>query len=100
MRRGLLLGAIKSYTTNHAGLYPESFEQMVTSGDLGTTNFAGNLGLGDFKLVNDGEVSPQGDKILVEIRVPIKRPGMQSVMVEGAISDDGVIHTETWNVSE
>ncbi len=96
----LLLGAIKSYTTNHGGQYPETFEQLAASGDLVTTNFAGNLGLGDFKLAKDGEVSPQGDKILLEIRVPIKRPGMQSVMVMGAISDDGGIHTETWNIDE
>lgn len=95
----LLLNAIKSYTTNHSGLYPESFEQLTSSGDLGTTNFAGNLGLDDFQLAKDGEVDPQGNKVILSIRVPIKRPGKQSVTVLGGINNAGLTYTDTENVS-
>lgn len=93
----LLLNAIKSYSTNHNGLYPESLEQLAASGDLETTNFAGNLGLGDFQLEAD-PVGPQGDDIL-SIRVPIQRPGQQSVMITGGLDQAGLPHTAVWNVN-
>src|SRR5262249_43335301 len=38
-----LLTAIKNYATNHSGQFPESFEELVASGSLSTTNFAGNF---------------------------------------------------------
>jgi RNA polymerase sigma factor (sigma-70 family) len=95
----LLLNAIKSYATNHVGQYPENLEQLAASGDLGTTNFAGNFGLDDFELVKDGTVGFSGDKVILSIRVPFQRPGKQSVIVEGAIDDAGLVHTEIGNVS-
>jgi RNA polymerase sigma factor (sigma-70 family) len=95
----LLLNAIKSYTTNHNGSYPESLEQLTASGDLGTTNFAGNLGLGDFQLINDGTVDHQGYRVILSIRAPIQRPGKQSVMVEGALNDAGLAQTEIWPIN-
>jgi hypothetical protein len=94
-----LLNAIKSYTTNHNGSYPESLEQLTASGDLGTTNFAGNLGLGDFQLINDGTVDHQGYRVILSIRAPIQRPGKQSVMVEGALNDAGLAQTEIWPIN-
>ncbi len=95
----VLLNAIKSYATNHSGRYPESLEQLTTSGDLGTTNFAGNLGLDDFELLKDGTVDQQGEKVILGIRVPIPRPGGASVMVVGGINSNGLTHTEILNVS-
>ena len=94
-----LLAAIKNYATNHDGQYPGSFEQLAASGDLGTTNFAGNLGLADFELVKDGAVDPQGNKVVLRLRVPLQRPGSPSVMVLGGITDDGVTHTTIMNIS-
>ena len=97
---GTLLDAFKKYTARHNGQYPGSFDQLTTSGDLVTTNFAGNLGLDDFELVNDGTVDLQSNKVIISLRVPIKRIGWGSVMVRGGISDDGSTHTETLNISE
>jgi RNA polymerase sigma factor (sigma-70 family) len=94
-----LLNAMKNYAAKHNGQNPGSFDQLIASGDLETSNLAGNLGLDDFELMKDGAVDQQGKKVILSLRVPIQRPGKQSVIVLGAISDDGVTHTEIWNVS-
>jgi RNA polymerase sigma factor (sigma-70 family) len=94
-----LLTAVKNYATNHNGQYPGSLDQLTASGDLGASNFAGNLGLDDFELAKDGAVDPQGNKIILSMRVPLQRPGKPSVIVLGGISDGGVSHTITMNVS-
>jgi RNA polymerase sigma factor (sigma-70 family) len=94
-----LLNAIKNYAAKHNGQYPGSFDQLTASGDLDTTNFAGNLGLGDFEFAKDGTVDQQGNRVLLSIRVPLQRTERTSVMVLGGISDDGVTHTEMTNVS-
>jgi len=93
-----LLTAVKNYATNHNGQYPGSFDQLTASGDLGTSNFAGNLGLDDFEFMKDGAVDQQGNKVILRIRVPLQRLGRASVMVLGGITDDGVTHTEITNV--
>ncbi len=87
-----LLNAIKSYAANHNGQYPERLDQLTASGDLGTTNFAGNLGFDDFELNPEGAVDPQGDKVILSIRVPIQRPGRESVLVWGCINSAGLTH--------
>jgi hypothetical protein len=94
----MLLNAIKSYAAKHNGQYPDSLDQLTTSGDLGTNNFAGNLGLDDFELLKGGAVDLQGDKVILGIRVPIQRPGKASAMVVGGINDAGLIHTDITNV--
>ena len=88
-----LLQAVKDYATKHDGHYPESFDQMTAAGDLKTTNFSGNLGLDDFELAKDGWMTPHGEKVILNLRVPIPKPGEQSAMILGAISDDGVPST-------
>ncbi len=93
-----LMAAVKSYVTNHAGQYPESFDQLTASGDLATTNFAGNLRLDDFEFTKNGWIGPQGTKTILGLRVPMPRAGRQSVMVVGGISDDGVVHTSILGV--
>jgi len=93
-----LLAAIKNYVAKHNGQYPESFDQLTVSGDLGISNFAGNLKLDDFELKKDGAVDPQGNKVILSIRVPLQRAGRPSVIVLGGITDDGVTHTTTMNV--
>jgi BMFP domain-containing protein YqiC len=90
----LLLKAFHSYTTNHNGQFPDSMEQLVISGGLETTNFAGNLGLNDFELVKDGSRDFQSNKIVLQLREPFPRPGAQSVLIRGAMSDTGVGGTE------
>jgi RNA polymerase sigma factor (sigma-70 family) len=95
-----LLKAVTDYVAKHDGQYPESFDQLTASGDLKTTNFAGNLGLEDFELVKDGMLTPNdGHKVILRIRVPIPRQGKQSAIVVGVIGDDGVPSTVTWIVS-
>jgi RNA polymerase sigma factor (sigma-70 family) len=93
----VLLNAIKSYAAKHNGQYPETLDQLTTSGDLGTTNFAGNFGLDDFELNPEGAVDPQGGKVILGIRVPIQRPGRESVLVWGCINSYGLIHTAIIN---
>ena len=88
-----LLTAIKNYATNHNGQYPGSFGQLTASGDLGASTFAGNLGLDDFELMKDGAVDPNGNKVILSLRVPLQRPGGASVIVLGGIGDDGVTQT-------
>ena len=88
-----LLTAVKNYATNHSGQYPGNFDQLTASGDLGASNFAGNLGLGDFELAKDGTVDRHGGKVILSLRVPIQRPGKPSVIILGGIGDDGVTHT-------
>jgi RNA polymerase sigma factor (sigma-70 family) len=97
-----LLTAIKSYATNHNGQFPESFEQLAVSGELKTNNFAGNLGLEDFVLVNNGNgwVDSRGNKVLLYNRVPIPRPGKQATGISGGISKDGIYHTEIYGVAD
>jgi hypothetical protein len=94
-----LLTAVQKYATNHNGLFPVSFDQLTASGDLGTTNFTGNLGLDDFEFTKDGVVDLQGGKVILSLRVPLQRTGKPSVVVLGGISDSGVPHTITMNVS-
>jgi RNA polymerase sigma factor (sigma-70 family) len=89
-----LLDAIKNYAAKHDGQYPGSFDQLTASGDLVTSNFAGNLGLGDFEIMKDGEVDVQGNKSVLKLRVPLQRPGGRA-MVFGIITDDGLVRTET-----
>jgi len=96
---GTLLAALKSYATNHDGQYPGNWGQLIESGALGNTNFAGNLGLDDFELAEAGAVDPNGRRILLRIRTPIPKSGGQSVIIEGAINDEGVPCTETFSVS-
>ena len=92
-----LLNAIKNYAAKHDGQYPESFDQFTTSGNLKTSNFAGNLGLGDFEIMKDGAVDVQGNKAVLKLRVPLQRPGGRA-MVFGTITDDGLVRTEITNV--
>jgi hypothetical protein len=94
-----LLQAIRTYATNHSGQYPASFDQLIASGDLKTSNFTGNLGLNDFELSKEGDTDPQGKKVILRLKVPIPRAGRPSAVVVGGINDDGVPFTETWNVS-
>jgi RNA polymerase sigma factor (sigma-70 family) len=94
-----LLNAVKKYAAKHNGQHPGSFDQLTASGDLETTNFTGNVRLDDFELAKDGAIDQQGNKVVLYLRVPLKRTGRPSVMVEGGISDDDVTHIETTNVS-
>ena len=94
-----LLTAVDKYAANHNGQYPASFDQLTASGDLGASNFAGNLGLEDFEFTKDGAVDPQGNKVILSLRVPLQRPGRPSVIVLGGIGDNGVTRTIIMNVS-
>ena len=94
-----LLTAFKNYTAKNNGQYPVNFDQLIASGELVATNFSGNLGLSDFEFANDGSADAQGNKTILNLRVPIPRPGKSSVTVWGCITGDGVIQTHIGNVS-
>ena len=95
-----LLSAIKTYATNHNGQYPASFDQLVDSGDLKSTNFAGNLGLGDFEFSPNAGLDPQGNQAILKLRVPIpNNPGGGGITVVGRITPTGITQTSSWNVS-
>jgi hypothetical protein len=93
-----LLKAIKNYATNHSGQYPGNLDQLVASGDLGATNFTGNLGLNDFQFGQAAGADPRGNQAILRLRVPIAKPGGGAVMVVGRITDAGVPQTTVWNV--
>lgn len=84
----VLLDATKEYAAKHEGHYPEYFDQLAMSGCLTATHFAGNLGLGDFSFRGDGSTRP--DSFVFYLRVPIPKPGEQSMFVSGTINNDGV----------
>ena len=94
-----LLTAVEKYSANHNRQYPASFDLLTASGDLGDTNFAGNLGLDDFEFTKDGTADPQGKEVILSLRVPLRRPGRPSVIVLGGIGDNGATHTIIMNVS-
>lgn len=93
-----LLTAVKNYAAKNNGQNPVNFDELVSSGELEATNFAGNLGLGDFEFAKEGTVNQQGNKVILNLRVPIQRPGRPSVIVSGGITDGGLIQTEILNV--
>jgi hypothetical protein len=98
---GTLLAAVNDYAAKHEGQYPESFDHLTASGELKTTNFAGNLGLDDFELVKDGTLTPgsgPGSGQAVILRT-IPKSGKQWVIVTGQIDDKGVPSTAIWGVS-
>ena len=94
-----LLTPVKNYATNHNRQYPGNFGLLTASGDLGASNLTGNLGLSDFEFTKDGTADPHGGKVILGLRVPLQLPGRPAVIVLGGISDDGVTHTITMNVS-
>jgi RNA polymerase sigma factor (sigma-70 family) len=95
----ILLNAVKTYAASHNGEYPISFEQLTAAGFFETSSFAGDVGLDDFEFVKEGTLDPQGNKVILGIRVPLQRTGKPSVMITGGITGDGVTHTEIGNVS-
>jgi RNA polymerase sigma factor (sigma-70 family) len=94
-----VLQAIKGYATNHNGQYPEDLNQLAASGELGASNFAGNLGLNDFELKKPS-AGPNGETFILGLRVPLQKPGGGALIVQGGISDTGVPHTSIWNVAQ
>ncbi len=97
-----LLGALKSYASNHDGQFPTDWSQL-TAVDPITTNLPGNLALNDFELTTNGPLFPNtnhGGTNLILLRVPLKKPeGGGSIMVSGGIDSNGVFSTSLWNVS-
>ncbi len=95
-----LLAAVKDFATNNNGQYPTGYEQLMAAGKLKSTNFLDHVGLSDFEFVQDGSVDPQGNKIVLSLRVSLHESGTPATRILGAISPDGVLHTEIFNESE
>jgi RNA polymerase sigma factor (sigma-70 family) len=106
-----LLRAIRNYAENHNGQYPGSFEELMASGALSTTNFDlevggkikfrsgkwllitanldGNLSLDDFEFLKATVVDMKGRRAFLRNRIPIPRPPEDPVWVYGEFSDRG-----------
>jgi len=69
---------------------------LIASGDLKTTNFAGNLGLDAFEVAEAGASAPNGRKVLFRLRNSIPKPGKQLACVMCVIGEDGVPSTVTF----
>jgi hypothetical protein len=89
-----LLMAIKNYATDHDGLYPVSFDQLIASGNLETTNFADNLRLDDFKIETNA-FDGQNKKIILSLREPIRRLGGPAESLIAVINSNGVINMKS-----
>ncbi len=94
-----LLNAVKAYGTNSNGQYPTNFEQLITAGDLKTTNFAGNLSVTDFEFAKEGARTSSGDPLILRIRVPLEKSDGNSEIVLGAFDQEGLPETITMNVA-
>jgi hypothetical protein len=94
-----LLQAIKNFAANHNGQCPNDLHQLITSGDLGATNFMDSLKLADFQLGQAAGTDPQGNPAVLRVEIPNPKPGGGSVMIVGGFTADGVPHTSVWNVS-
>jgi len=97
---GALLTAIEHYAAGNNGQYPESLDQLIASGHFATSNFVGNLGPNDFEIPPPGTTNFRGQKILLQLRVPIPRPGYPAATILGVLDGDGAMSTEILNISE
>jgi RNA polymerase sigma factor (sigma-70 family) len=98
---GALLTAIEHYAAGNNGQYPESLDQLIASGHFATSNFVGNLGPNDFEIPPPGTTNYRGQKVLLQLRVPIPRPGYPAAMILGVLDGDrATMSTEIFNISE
>jgi hypothetical protein len=92
-----VLGAIKNYTANHNGQYPENLQELVASGVLSGANFAGNLKLEDFDFYKPDSKEQLGNNNILRARTMIQHPGGVFMTVSGGIDESGTVHTEIRN---
>ena len=89
----ILLAAAKSYAASHDGQNPVNFDQLIASGNLGATNFPGNIALDDFEFMKAGTTNFRGRKVILRNRVPIPKPDEEPVWLYGSIDGTGGIMT-------
>jgi RNA polymerase sigma factor (sigma-70 family) len=89
-----LLLAVRTYAADHNGQYPVNFDQLAASGDLGATNFAGNLRLDDFEYMKPGVTDPSGNPLIFRTQDQLPGPGGDLVWFYGGFSGD-TPYTET-----
>ncbi len=93
-----LLQALKNYAATHSGQYPGALDQLITSGELGATNFPGNLGLNDFQFGQAAGTDPQGNPAILKLLLRSPKPGGGTLMILGGLTADGVPRTSVWNL--
>jgi hypothetical protein len=93
-----VLTAIKEYAAKH-GQYPDNLQELIASGVLTNSSFAGDLGLDDFEFSKSDATDQLGNRNILRARTLLQRPGGAFLMVSGGINGAGNVHTEirNWN---
>lgn len=94
-----ILGALKDYSAKHNGQYPENLQELVTSGVLPSSRFAGDLGLEDFEFHKPDPKEPSQNQNMVRALNAIQRPGGTLLIVSGGIDEAGNVRSEVRNWS-
>lgn len=94
-----ILGALKDYAAKHNGQYPDTLQELVTSGVLPSTRFAGDLGLEDFEFHKPDPKEPSQNQNMLRALNAIQRPGGTLLIVSGGIDEAGNVRSEVRNWS-
>jgi hypothetical protein len=94
-----ILAALKDYAAKHNGQYPENLQELVASGVLPSTRFAGDLGLEDFEFHKPDPKEPSQNQNMVRALNAIQRPGGTLLIVSGGIDEAGNVRSEVRNWS-
>lgn len=90
-----ILTAVDDYASKHNGKFPDNLEDLLVSGSLQNSNFAGNLRLEDFEL----PLHPVNNETVVRARKAVQRPDGAFVIMSGGFDAEGHVRTEirNWN---
>jgi hypothetical protein len=94
-----ILGALKDYAAKHNGQYPDNLQELVTSGILPNSKFAGGVGLEDFEFHKPDPKEPSQNQNMLRALNAIQRPGGTLLIVSGGIDEAGNVRSEVRNWS-
>jgi hypothetical protein len=94
-----ILGALKNYAAQHNEQYPDNLQELVASGLLPSTRFAGDLGLEDFEFHKPDPKEPSQNQNMLRALNAIQRPGGTLLIVSGGIDEAGNVRSEVRNWS-
>jgi hypothetical protein len=86
--------AMRIYAGDHEERYATNFDQLISGGEILTTNFNGGVTVSDFEFMNVGLVNDtMPDKIIFRERIPRQTPDGKWQRVYGMA--DGSVWTQT-----